>query len=135
MSKLVILCVDDEAIVLMSLKEQLKRHFSGKMFSIEIADGPVEALEVLDELENESDKIVVVISDWLMPVMKGDEFLHLVHLRRPKTVKVMLTGQADEKAIDQARKNANLFDCIYKPWNVDELLSTIEKALVVFSKA
>lgn len=134
MGKLVILCVDDEVIVLFSLKEQLKRHFSRKGYAIEIAESPREALEIIDEF-NDNNTIVVVISDWLMPGMKGDEFLRQVHMKNPKAIKIMLTGQADEKAINLAREKANLFDCIYKPWDVDNLMNTIERALVVYSKS
>lgn len=133
MYKPIILCVDDEAIVLTSLKEQLKRHFAGKSFAIEVADDPENALEIISELDNHKNKIVVVISDWMMPGMKGDEFLRQVHLKYPNIVTIMLTGQADEKSIDSARKDANLFECIYKPWDANKLTNTIEKAIDVFS--
>lgn len=130
MTKLVILCVDDETMVLKSIRDQLKRHFTSKQYIIEIAEGAEEALEIIDELDQEDEnKIVIVISDWLMPGMKGDEFLLNVHKRNPQTIKVMLTGQADESAIQNAKKNANLFKCIYKPWDEDHLVETIEKGL------
>ncbi|MBF0243558.1 MAG: response regulator, partial [Desulfamplus sp.] len=43
------LCVDDEQTVLRSLKEQLKRKFGNK-YIYEMAESPVEALEVIEEL-------------------------------------------------------------------------------------
>ena len=39
-----------------------------------------------------------------MPGIKGDEFLIRVHQKYPKIVKVMLTGQADEVAIERVKK-------------------------------
>lgn len=125
---MVILCVDDESAVLKSIRNQLKRHFGDK-FAIEIAERADEALEVFQELSQEDFKIVIVISDWLMPGMKGDEFLVVVHQQSPKTIKVMLTGQADQKAIQNAFDNASLYKCLAKPWNEDDLVETIKKAI------
>lgn len=133
-TKLVILCVDDESIVLKSIRDQLKRHFNSNEYIIEIAEGAEEALEIIDELQEEESQIVIVISDWLMPGMKGDEFLYNVHQRNPGAIKVMLTGQADEAAILNAREKANLFKCIFKPWDEDNLVETIERGLVDFKK-
>ena len=61
--------------------------------------------------------------------MRGDEFLIQVHQRYPEIVTVMLTGQADEKAIDRARRDANLYACLHKPWSEEELANVINGAL------
>ncbi|MEL6383915.1 MAG: response regulator [Cyanobacteria bacterium J06626_18] len=123
-----ILCVDDEVAILDSLKEQLKRHF-GSRFFYEVATSADEALEVLDELEEESLDILIIVSDCLMPGMKGDELLVEVHQRYPQIVTVMLTGQADESAIQRAIAEANLHRCLHKPWAEDELVETITSGL------
>ena len=124
------LCVDDEKIILDSLKSQIKRRF-GSDYKCEIASGADEALDIIEELHAEGVRIVIIVSDWLMPGIKGDEFLINVHKRFPGIVKLMLTGQADTEAIDNARKNANLYQCIYKPWKEEELYSILEAALEV----
>ena len=126
---LAILCVDDEQVILTSLTEQLRDHF-GKRFAYETALDAEEALEVLDELTEEGIKTIVIVSDWLMPGMKGDELLVQIHQRFPKTVKVMLTGQADNKAIERAKKEANLYGFLHKPWSREELLNIIETGLI-----
>lgn len=128
MSKPVILCVDDERIVLDSLSTQLKVAFGDEYF-IEVAEDADEALEVIDELSEDSTKILVIVSDWLMPGMKGDEFLVLVHQKFPKVIKILLTGQADETAIQRAKDQANLHCCLFKPWSNQELVETIKSAL------
>lgn len=133
-TKLVILCVDDESIVLKSIRDQLKRHFNSSEYIIEIAEGAEEALEIIDELQEGDTQVVIVISDWLMPGMKGDEFLYNVHMKNPGAIKVMLTGQADEAAIMNAKEKANLFKCIFKPWDEENLVETIERGLVDFKK-
>lgn len=71
MNKPVILCVDDEKIVLTSLKEQLKRPF-GKAFDIETVESAEEALELCNELLVEKIELPLLITDHAMPGIKGD---------------------------------------------------------------
>jgi CheY-like chemotaxis protein len=126
--ELAVLCVDDEQVILTSLTEQIRGHF-GKRFTYETALDGEEALEVLDELTEEGVKTLVIVSDWLMPGMKGDELLIEIHKRFPKTVKVMLTGQADSEAVERAKREAELYGYLQKPWSRDELLGVIESGL------
>lgn len=126
--KKAILCVDDEQIVLQSLRMQLKGHF-GERFQYEIAENADEAWEVIEELVDGGVSILLIVSDWLMPGVRGDEFLIAVHRRFPGIVTFMLTGQADDAAISNAREHAALRACIHKPWQEDELLSAIRDAL------
>lgn len=128
MNEAVILCVDDETVILESLQEQISRHF-GEQFLYEAAESAEEALEIIEELNQEGVKIVVIVSDWLMPGMRGDEFLVKVHQQFGDTTTIMLTGQADEKAIERAKQEANLYCCIHKPWREEELLKIITTAL------
>jgi CheY-like chemotaxis protein len=128
MKKNVILCVDDEKIILDSIKTQLKEKY-GNSYLYETAESAMEAMEIIDELMADLDTRLVIITDWLMPVIKGDEFLILVHKKYPKALKIMLTGQADMESIERSKKHANLFKCIRKPWSKSELISTIESGL------
>jgi CheY-like chemotaxis protein len=128
MSESAILCVDDEVVILDSLKEQLKRQF-GDLFIYEVAESAEEAWEVIEELQAEDIDIIVIVSDWLMPGTKGDDFLIQVYQRFPHLTTVMLTGQADESAIERAKKEANLHACLYKPWTEAELVQIINTAL------
>lgn len=128
MKQKAILCVDDEKIILDSLKSQIKRRF-GNSYKCEIASDADEAIEVIQELVGDGVKIVIIVSDWLMPGIKGDEFLIKVHELFPGIVKIMLTGQADPQAIENAKVNANLFQCIFKPWREEELHDILDAAL------
>jgi CheY-like chemotaxis protein len=126
--KKAILCVDDEEIILTSLRDQLQNHF-GNRYIYEFAESADEALEVISELDEDDVEILIIVSDWLMPNMKGDEFLIRVHEQFPNIVKVMLTGHADEAAIERTRQNANLHRCLYKPWTEEELIETLVSGL------
>ncbi|WP_233378448.1 response regulator [Maribellus sp. CM-23] len=123
-----IVCVDDESIILDSLGEQIENLF-GNQFMYEYAENAEEGMEVLEELTEEGVQVLVIVSDWLMPGKKGDEFLIEVHNKFPGIVKVMLTGQADESAIENARQNANLFACIHKPWTSEQLEKIIKTGI------
>jgi CheY-like chemotaxis protein len=128
MEKGVLLCVDDEVIVLTALKDQLRRAF-GSDFVIDVAESAEEALELLDELSEQGHKVLVIVSDWLMPGMKGDEFLIQAHHRFPTVVKIMLSGQAEQSAVDRARREAGLHEFLAKPWNAAELVDSINLGL------
>ena len=128
MSESAMLCVDDEVVILDSLKEQLKRQF-GDRFIYEVAESAAEAWEVIEELHEDDINVIAIVSDWLMPGTKGDEFLIQIHQRFPNLVTVMLTGQADEDAIQRAKEQANLHACLYKPWTEKELTQIISSAI------
>ena len=128
MSNSAILCVDDEIVILDSLKEQLKRRF-GDRYIYEVAESAEEAWEVIEELQEEDINILVIVSDWLMPGVKGDEFLIQVHDKFPRLITVMLTGQADEEAIERTKEQANLHAYLSKPWTEEELSKIITSAL------
>ena len=128
MAKPVILCVDDERIILTSLKEQLKRCFAAD-YHIETVDSGEEALEIMAELVADAVETPVVIADQIMPGMKGDELLRQIHVRSPKTLKIMLTGQANADAVGNAVNYANLYRYISKPWEETDLTMTVTEAI------
>lgn len=120
--------VDDDVAVLNNLKAQFKEEF-GNQFIYEIAQSGEEGLEILSELSEEfagvEESLLLVVSDWLMPGIKGDKFLIEANKIFPSSKKVLLTGQADEKSVDNAKKNANLDKFLSKPWNPEDLFRII----------
>lgn len=128
MSRCVILCVDDEQMVLKSLEGQLIHEF-GAQYHIELAEGGTEALELLDELSADGYTTLVIVSDWLMPEMKGDEFLIKAYKKFPHVLTLMLTGQADHEAVERSRNEANLYKLIDKPWDAADLIDAIKSGL------
>lgn len=126
MTKPYIICVDDDKSILISLKAQLN-HYLGEEFQFEFAECAEEAWEVINELKAGKKTISVIISDWIMPRIKGDEFLISVHEEYPDIIKLMLTGHAEEDAIKRATKDANLVACLNKPWDIEELIGIIRK--------
>lgn len=127
------LCVDDEPIILTALSNQLRRYFDNSLM-IETASSGEEALEILEELLKEGKDIEVIVSDQMMPGLKGDEFLTQAHARSPHSIKILLTGFANIEAIGNAINNANLYRYIGKPWQESDLGLTVREAINVFWK-
>lgn len=122
------MCVDDEPMILDVMREQLAQNFGDDFIyltSLEAED----ALIMLDESIAEGSQVVLVISDWLMPGIKGDEFLIRVHEKYPDISTVLVTGQADEDAVDRVTRLAGLKACVSKPWSSGELIKLIQKCL------
>ncbi len=128
MKEPVILCVDDEELVLKALKRELGKFFGDK-YLIETSDGGEDALSLFQELLDEENEVPLVISDHIMPDIKGDELLQRIHELSPKTLTIMLTGQADMEAVTNAVNRANLYRYIAKPWEATDLELTIKEAM------
>ncbi len=128
MSKPIVICVDDEPTVLESLKIELKRTL-GENCLIETAEGGEEALELVAELQQQQAPIALVLADYIMPGLKGDELLRRIHDRSPHTLNIMLSGQADLEAVSQAIRYARLYRFITKPWNPKDLSLTVSEAI------
>ena len=128
MSRFAIICVDDEDIILCSLGEQLKRSL-GNDYDIELASNGYEALALCAELEAEGISIALVISDQMMPGMSGDEFIIQLHASYPKTLKILLTGQARANSIGNIVNEVDLYRYITKPWDETDLILTVKEAL------
>ena len=126
--KPVIICVDDEINVLRSLRAEIQEAM-GNDYLIEIAEEGEEALELVEELLEDELEIPLIISDQIMPKMKGDELLKCVQELSPKTLKILLTGQADLEAVARAIKYAKLYRYIAKPWDPQDLSLTVTEAL------
>ncbi len=128
MNKQIILCVDDEKIVLESLRSELEGKFE-EPYALEFAESGDEALEVIADLIADGDQLALIVTDYLMPGLKGDEILTNIYKNHPDSRQIMLTGQANLEGIANAINNAKLYRYISKPWEKSDLLLTIREAI------
>jgi diguanylate cyclase (GGDEF)-like protein len=128
MNRATILCIDDELLILHSLRDQLAQSL-GDEFSVEMAESGFEALELLSELSAENVDVPLVICDQLMPGIPGDRVLEKIHRLYPKTRKILLTGKASSESIISAVNHANLYRYISKPWDETDLNLAIREAV------
>jgi CheY-like chemotaxis protein len=128
MRQTAILCVDDDKLVLDSLKLQIGRHYD-HAYVLEFAEDALEGLELIAEMAAENIRTVLIISDWMMPGMNGDEFLIKVKQQYPHIQTMILTGQADEVKANELRA-LNISNALLgKPWSEQELLQAINSLL------
>jgi len=114
-----ILVVDDEKPVRTMVATALER----QGYTVEQAEGGREALEAL-ELNNFN----LVLSDIVMNDVNGIALLERIHALQPTLPVVMVTAVHDiSVAIDSMRRGA--YDYLLKPFERDQLLSTVERAL------
>lgn len=131
MEKGYFVCVDDEVSVLETLREQLRDHF-GSSHEIEVASSAEEALKLIEEIEGSGGVVEVVITDQVMPGMKGDQFLERVHQRNAECIKILLTGQAGLDNAINAINYGGLNRYVEKPWNMETLRRDIEELIARF---
>jgi CheY-like chemotaxis protein len=130
MDKKAILLVDDEAIILMSLVQEL-RSVLGPSYRYETARSMQEARELMVELAEEGIDLVACVSDWLMPGGRGDELLAQVRSAYPDAVLVIVTGYADDDDLQRAFRELGVAARIHKPWGRMQIARLLETSLPV----
>ena len=124
----IILCVDDDSTVLAALRSVLSSHFGSEM-EFEFAESGDEALEIDAELRAQGRELGLVISDFMMPGLRGDELLVRLHATSPNTVKILLTGQSDLTGVKRAINDANLYRFLEKPFLNEDIVLTVRGAI------
>ena len=125
----VILCIDDEEIILNTLKRELREEF-GAFYDIELARNQEDALHLVGSLLEEGVMLPVALADYVLASMSGGiALLQEIHRRSPTTKNILLTGQISAEGIAQAVNAANLYRFIPKPWNKHDLILTVKEAI------
>ncbi len=119
-----ILYVDDEMNNLISFKALFRIKYN-----VFIAEGGPDAIKILNEHE-----IHVIITDQRMPEMTGVEFLETILQDHPDPVRILLTGYADLNAVIDAINKGKIFHYLSKPWDEEELETTINLAYDIYRK-
>jgi len=117
-----ILLVDDDANVL----EGYQRHMRG--FHLEVAASGPEAVEFLEA----EGGVAVLVADMRMPGMTGLELLEITRRRWPHIVRIMLTGNSDQKTAVDAVNDGQVFRFLSKPCSSVEMVNAVEAALQLY---
>jgi len=115
-----VLLVDDEANIL----NALARLFLDRDVRVLRAETGEEALGIVRR-----EPVAVVVSDNLMPGMRGVELLSRVRDLSPDTVRVLLTGYADLSTAIEAINRGEVFRFHVKPWVDEEIVRTVEEGV------
>ncbi|MFZ5759107.1 MAG: hybrid sensor histidine kinase/response regulator [Thermodesulfobacteriota bacterium] len=117
--KPILVIVDDERPILTELKILL-----GRAYRVHAFVNPEEVEPFVD-----ANPVDLVISDELMPEMRGSELLSRLHRVHPDICKIVLSGQAEKNDIVRAINEGHIFSFLFKPVNQRQLLNVIEKGL------
>lgn len=115
-----VLLVDDEQNVLSALRRGLRGRFE-----LETAEGGPAALEMI----RQRGPYAVIVTDMRMPEVDGLHVLSAIRRSHPDTMRVMLTGNADQKTAIDAVNEGAIFRFLNKPCPAEVLGDTIEAAL------
>jgi response regulator RpfG family c-di-GMP phosphodiesterase len=115
-----ILCVDDDANILAGFQRNLR-----KQFSLDTAQGGAEALATIEK----SGPYAVVVADMQMPGMNGIALLTKVQQIAPDTVRIMLTGNADQHTAMLAVNEGRVFQFLTKPCTPEVLAMALQAGL------
>jgi response regulator RpfG family c-di-GMP phosphodiesterase len=115
-----ILLVDDEQSVLDGFHRQLR-----KKYEIETAASGQEGLKKIAD----KGPFAVIVSDMRMPVMDGVAFLMQVRQAAPDSVRMMLTGNADQQTAIAAINRGAIFRFLTKPCSTEALILRIDAGI------
>ncbi len=114
-----VLIVEDEKLIRWSLRERLEK----EGYEVREAASGKEGLEKLNEGESD-----LVLLDYRLPDQDGIEVLKEISRTFPDTLVIMMTAYSTVDSAVEAMK-LGAYDYINKPFNMDELVLTMEKAL------
>ena len=114
-----LLLVDDEPHVLSALRRVL----TDEGYHILTATSAAEGFELLA-----SSRVGVVVSDMYMPGMNGTEFLSRVKELYSGTIRIMLSGSADLRALTEAINRGAIYKFFIKPWDDERLRENLKLA-------
>jgi DNA-binding NtrC family response regulator len=114
-----VLVVDDEANML----KLLARVLGKEGYEVRTAESGSEAMRLMREVEFD-----LIISDLVMPVIDGMRLMQEVKSRQPDTLFILVTAHGSIGSAVEAIK-AGAFDYLTKPFQKDEVLLSVQKAL------
>lgn len=115
----IVVVVDDDPTVAQVLADTIQPEFEALPLT-----APEAALAALSDRH-----VAVLITDQRMPGMGGVELLTEARRRHPDVVGVLTTAYADADSAIQAINEARAFGYLAKPWDTDELLILVRRAV------
>jgi nitrogen-specific signal transduction histidine kinase/FixJ family two-component response regulator len=118
--KIPLLIVDDEKYVLSSLT---RLFHDREKYEVHTAANEQEALEILEQ-----HPIGVMICDQKLGSQSGTEFLKKTRGKWPDISRILLTAFYNFQMAEDLVSNAGVYRFISKPWNDDDLISSVENS-------
>lgn len=126
------LLVDDDPITLKVLQHHVSTFLHSNIEVLTFRQGE-HAVQQAQEIMDSGGHILIAIVDYYMSPMMGSEVLIALDKIAPRCKKIMLTGQADLRAVTGVIENIPLFRYITKPWQHHDLEMTLKEAVRMYS--
>ncbi len=127
--KLNVLIVDDSRSMLINLKEILKNKFSCEEI-VPCRDGE----EAWEKIQNS--EFDLILSDWIMPKMSGDELLcHVRENEKTKRTPFLMISQKKDKESVMKAISSGATGYMIKPFCENDIIKKIESILNVRAKS
>ena len=115
-----VLFLDDEEDIVYAMNKMFKRESFGVLATCDFN----EALKAVDQ-----NNIKLVVSDQCMPDITGVKFLGMVKEKKPETLRILLSGQADIQDVEDAINVSGIYRFIHKPCEPDYLKKVVKESL------
>jgi DNA-binding NtrC family response regulator len=125
----VILVIDDEFIILESIKIQLSRFLDEESHIVEFASSGEEAFAIIEEYHSNNEIIDLIISDYHLDDVKGTDIIYFMHERFPLSKKYILTGESGNNIMLDELKNIKIDGYISKPWEFEDFKNYVLTSL------
>jgi DNA-binding NtrC family response regulator len=119
MSKKRILCVDDNASILRTIKAILSREYE-----VIAAESANEAISLFDQ----SGPYPVLLTDSRMPGKSGMQLVRELKTRDPCIVAMVLTADSVSEETREAVARGEIFSYLHKPLKIDEMFRQVDLA-------
>jgi len=115
-----ILFIDDDDYLLKSFERSLPLDFK-----VATANTPEEGLRIMEQ----QGPFAVIVSDMKMPGMNGVEVLSRAQAINPDTVRVLLTGYADQQSAIDSVNIGKIFRFLTKPCDLGTLIAVLRDGI------
>jgi PAS domain S-box-containing protein len=115
-----VLLVDDEPLILSSYRRALRALDAAVL----LAEDPLHALELC-----ESHDVDVIVADYRMPLMNGDELLERVRDGWPRIVRLLVTAHTDVNMIENVVRRGEVYRFLTKPCDTLKFREAVSDAI------
>ena len=124
-----VLCIDDNIEVLKSLRSQLRQSLVRDV-RILLAEGSEDALKTLEVINLSHTDMLLIVSDWLMPNLNGEELIKLIEERWGPIMTIVLSGHITPESKSRLNELDQVLSVMSKPWNGEDLVRLIKSSFI-----
>jgi len=123
--KYAVICVDDDPIILQLIDFQMKKLVNEQTTIVETTTDPRQVEAKIEEVKSFGLEPLFVMTDYQMPGMSGADLIRKLKSKDPSLDCILLSGQANDLAVEELEREHLLYSFIGKPWKEEQLREVI----------